>query len=85
MRLFKCIIDAGDNVFKAYTTGRTKKEMLNNYGWWKKFLKIEDVTSNYLNQDSIEQLEIDLIDKSWNEAERVIILALIRQHIDSRK
>lgn len=85
MRLFKCIVDVGDNIFKAYTAGKNKKDMLNAYGWWEKFLKVEDVTSNHLNQDSVKALEIDLIEKGWDEPERVIILALIQQHIDNRK
>lgn len=74
MRLFKCIVDDGDDgdedIINTYTAGKTKKkDMLNSYGGNGEFLKVEDVTSNHLNQDSIKALEIDLIEKGWEEAE----------------
>lgn len=85
MRLFKCFVYAGDDVFKAYVTSKAKKDILKDYLFDGEILKVEDITSNHLNQDSIKALEIDLVEKGWEEAERVLILGLVQQHLDSRK
>ena len=85
MRLFKCIVDDGDDIINTYTTGKNKKDMLNIYGGNGEFIKVEDVTKIHLEQNSLKLLENDLLNTGWGEAERVIILALLQQHIDSRK
>lgn len=85
MRLFKCTVDDGDNIFKAYVTGRSKKDVLNTYLFNGEILRVEDVTMLHLEQISLKLLENDLLNAGWGEAERVIISALLQQHIDSRK
>ena len=85
MRLFKCIVNDGDDIIKAYATGKTKKDILNIYGGNGEFIKVVDVTELHLEQNSLKLLENDLLNTGWGEAERTIILALLQQHIDSRK
>lgn len=84
MKLFECIVDDGKNVFKTTAPAKNKKELLEVYGGNGTFEKIKDVTKDYLNENSTEKLDTDLMRMGWGEAERKMICALIEQHIKSR-
>lgn len=83
MRLFKCIVDDGDTVFKTFVAAKNRKELLNVYGGNGNFEKVEDVTSKYLTEKSVvDILEADLRRAGWSKEDRTIICALLEQHID---
>lgn len=84
MKLFECIVDDRKNVFKTTVAAKNKKELLEVYGGNGTFEKIKDVTKDYLNEDSTEKLDADLMRMGWGEAERKMICALVEQHIKSR-
>ena len=64
---------------------QNKKDIIKGYLFNGELLKVEDVTEHHLEQNSLKLLENDLLNTGWGEAERTIILALLQQHIDSRK
>lgn len=85
MKLFKCIVDDGENVFKTLTAAKSKKELLEVYGGNGTFEKIEDVTNEYFTEKSTEILAESLRRTNWGEAETTIICALLEQHIKGLK
>lgn len=85
MKLFKCIVDDGREVFKTMTAAKNKKELLAVYGGNGTFEKIEDVTNEYFTEESPERLDTDLIRLGWGEGERKLICALLEQHINGLK
>ena len=52
MKLFECIVDDGNNVFKSTVAARNKKELLNVYGGNGDFVKITDVTNDYFTDET---------------------------------
>ena len=85
MKLFRCIVDDGENVFKTLTAAKSKKELLEVYGGNGTFEKIEDVTNEYFTEKSVECLAESLRRTNWGEAETTIICALLEQHIKGLK
>jgi len=86
MKLFKCIVDDGKQVFKSYTAAKSKKELLNIYGGNGTFEKIVDVTSDFFNEESAEHLnECLLAHGKWSEGERKLICALLDEHITNMR
>ena len=85
MKLFKCIVDDGKTVFKTLTAAKSKKDLLDVYGGNGVFEKIQDVTSEYFTEKTVERLDYDLIRTGWGEGERRLICALVEQHIDALK
>jgi len=85
MKLFKCIVDDGKNVFKVLTAAKSKKELLNVYGGNGTFEKILDVTSDYFTDDSVDHLDECLAATRWGEGERKLICALLEEHINNKK
>ncbi len=85
MKLFNCIIDDGQIVFKTLVAAKDQKELLAVYGGNKTFEKIQDVTADYLTERTVEKLDTDLLRMGWGEGERKFICALIQQHIDNLK
>ena len=47
MKLFKCIVDDGKDVFKTLIAVKNKKCLLDVYGGNGTFEKIDDVTNDY--------------------------------------
>ena len=85
MKLFECIVDDGQDVFKTLTASKNKKELLEVYGGNGNFEKITDVTNDYLIPESVEKLREDLQSKEWEKGEIEIICALVKEHIAKRK
>lgn len=85
MKLFECIVDIGGELFREFSTGKNKKNMLEVYGGNGTFEKITDVTSEYLCEGSVEKLDEDLRRMNWGDAERAIITALVEEHIQNRR
>lgn len=85
MKLFECIIDAHDHVFKTLAASKNKTELLKVHGGNGDFVKIQDVTKDYLNEKTLDKLDDDLMRMQWGEAERKIICALVEEHINNRK
>jgi hypothetical protein len=81
MKLYECIVDDGNNVFKTLSTAKNKKELLSVYGGNGDFVKIDDVTNEYFTSESSEKLDDDLLRMGWGEAERKLICALLEEHI----
>lgn len=85
MKIFNCIIDDGKTVFKSLVTANNRKELLSVYGGNGSFEKIQDVTMDYLNSQSLDKLDSDLMRMQWGEGERKMIVALLEQHLKDRK
>lgn len=85
MKLYKCIVDDGRQVFKTYTAAKNRKQLLDEYGGNGTFEKIEDVTNDFLIPESVGKLEEDLLRAGWGEAERTMIRALLEEHLRSIK
>ena len=85
MKLFECIIDDGENVFKTLTASKNKKELLSVYGGNGSFEKITDVTNEYLISESVDKLRCDLQRTGWGKGEIEIICALVEEYIEKRK
>ena len=81
MKLYKCIVDDGRDVFKTLTAVKSKKELMDVYGGNGSFEKIQDVTSEYFTNESPERLDQDLQKMGWGEGERKLICALLEHHI----
>ena len=81
MKLFECIVDDGESVFKTLTASKNKKELLSVYGGNGKFEKIKDVTSDYLNNESITKLYDSLCKTGWGKGETELIVALVEEHL----
>ena len=84
MKLFHVYIDAGDSVFKTFTAAKSKKAMIDRDGGNGKFVKIEDVTMDYLTDESADCLYKTLISNHWGQAEATIISELVREHVARR-
>jgi hypothetical protein len=82
MRLYECIVDDGQNVFKTLTASKSKKELLSVYGGNGSFEKITDVTKDYLTNESSDKLVSDLQKCGWGKGEVELIRALLEEHID---
>lgn len=85
MKLFRCIVDDGENVFKTLTAAKSKKELIEVYGGNGNFEKIEDVTNEYFTEKSVEKLAESLQRTHWGEGKINIICALFEQHIRGLK
>lgn len=85
MKLFKCIVDDGENVFKTLTAAKSKKELLEIYGGNGTFEKIEDLTNEYFTETSVACLNKSSKSSGWGEGEINIICALLDQHIKGLK
>ena len=85
MKLFKCIVDDGKDVFKTLIAAKNKKCLLDVYGGNGTFEKIDDVTNDYFVEGTVEKLNFDLMRMGWGEGERNLICALVEQHIDGLK
>lgn len=85
MKLFKCIVDDGENIFKTLTAAKSKKELLEIYGGNGTFEKIEDVTNEYFNEKTLEHLAETLTRARWGEGEINLICALLEEHIKGLK
>lgn len=83
MRLYECIIDDDESVYKCLATGNDKQDMLNVYGLNGRFVEIKDITNDFFSYESIEKLDDDLSAMGWNKYERKLICALLRQHLNS--
>ena len=68
MRLYECIVDDGQNVFKTLVNGS--------------FEKITDVTKDYFTNESSDKLVSDLQKCGWGKGEVELIRALLEEHID---
>ena len=68
MKLYKCIVDDGQHVYRAFCTAKS-------------FEKIEDVTGEYFTDGTCEKLNDDLLRMRWGEGERRLICALVEEHI----
>ena len=69
MKLFKCVIDDGRDVFKTLVPAKSRKELISVYGGNGSFVKIKDVTEEYFNETSSEKLKGDLVRTDWGEGE----------------
>ena len=81
MKLFKCIVDDGKNVFKTLVAAKTKKQLIDECGGNGTFEKITDVTSEYFAAGTLEKLDYTLSQGFWGEGERKIICALVEEHM----
>ena len=82
MKLFECIIDDGENVFKTVTAAKNKKELLNVYGGNGTFEKIKDVTKTY-NEVSVDVLRDTLARAQYGRGEQELICALLKEHLEN--
>ncbi|MFR3656680.1 MAG: hypothetical protein ACLTWK_00160 [Eisenbergiella sp.] len=84
MKLFECIIDGEEGVFKTFLTAKNKKELTENYVDGGRFEKITDVTDEYLIPESVDLLRDHLSRMGWGKAETKIICSLVAEHIRER-
>jgi hypothetical protein len=84
MKLFQVYVDDGTQVFKTYTAAKSKKAMMERDGGNGEFIKIEDVTSEYLTEGSAEMCFDTLTRHGWGRAEATLIAELIRDHVAHR-
>ena len=85
MRLFECIVNDGEDIYKTLVTAKNKKELLNVYSGNGDFEKIKDVTNEYFTEESVDCLDESLKSTGWGEAERKILRALLYEHIKGLK
>lgn len=78
MKLYECIVDDGQNVFKTVTAAKNKKELLNVYGGNGKFEKIKDVTNNHPIDEN--KLDNTLKAAGYGQAEINLLTALLFEH-----
>lgn len=81
MKLYKCIVDDGKNVYKALVAAKNRKQLLDEYGGNGNFEKITDVTGEYFTDGTVDKLDDDLCRMNWGEGERLLICALVEEHI----
>lgn len=84
MKLFECIVDDGRVVFKSMLAAEDEETLLEIYGGNGEFVRIKDVTDDYLTEGSPHLLAENLRTIGWGEAEIALIVALLRRHIDTR-
>lgn len=85
MKLFRCIVSDGENVYQTLATAKNKKELFEVYGGNGKFEKIEDVTNDYFSENSVDCLHTSLKRTGWGEGEINLLCALLEQHINGLK
>lgn len=78
MKLYECIIDDGQNVFKTVTAAKNRKELLNVYGGNGKFEKIRDVTNDYPIDEN--KLDNTLRVAGYGQTEINLLTALLFEH-----
>ena len=81
MKLFECIVDDGQDVFKTFVATQNKKELLSVYGGNGSFEKIKDVTKDYFTNTSVDFLRESLTKTGWGKGEIELITALLDEHI----
>lgn len=77
MKVFRCVIDDGDNAYVIKTVAKDEKELLNVYGGNGEFLKIEDVTESH--QVDVLQLENDLKTIGYSNVAIGIITSVLKE------
>lgn len=85
MRLFECIIDDGELVFKTKLAAKSRKELLNKWGGNGSFEKIVDETNEYFTDESSVRLDEDLRKLGWGDGERKLLCALLEEHVRTLK
>lgn len=85
MKLFRCILNDGENIFETFASSKNKRELLEVYGGNGNFEKIEDVTNEYFDDNSVDCLRTSLIRTGWGFGEINLICALLDQHIKGLK
>lgn len=83
MKLYECIVDDGQSVFKTVTAAKNKKELLNVYGGNGKFEKIKDVTNEYPIDEN--KLDNTLRTAGYGQAEINLLTALLFEHNKTMK
>ncbi len=78
VKLFKCIIDDGKNVYKVFLPAKTKKELMNVWGGNGEFEKIEDVTADF--RIDVDFLRNVLQKNGYGEAEERLICYLVENN-----
>ena len=81
MRLFRCIVDDGCDIFKTFVPARNKNELLKVYGGNGDFIIIEDVTNLFINNNIINAIEADLQKAGWDEIQIRFIKAILERNI----
>lgn len=84
MKLFRVYVDDGSQVFKTFSAAKSKKAMIERDGGNGEFVKIEDVTQEFLCEGSAERCYADLRRAGWGNAEATLIAELIRDHLAHR-
>lgn len=85
MKLFKCIIDDGKDVFKTYLAAKNKKDLLAKNAGNGNFEKITDETKEYFTFESVNKLRDSLTATGWGAPETELICALLEEHIAQRE
>lgn len=81
MKLYKCILDDGHDVYWILAAVKNRKQLLDRYGGNGTFEKITDVTGEYFTDGTVDKLNDDLCRMNWGEGERRLICALVEEHI----
>ena len=81
MRLFKCIIDDGCDIFKTFVPAKNKAELLEVYWVNGDFISAEDVTNLFLNNNIINTIEADLQKAGWDEIQIRFIIAILKRNV----
>ena len=86
MKMFTCIIDDGNDVYKETVPAKNKKEMLERWGGNGEFVKIEDTTDQFLTADGAVELLSDTLAKAgYGVPEQRLLVALLEQHQQSAR
>lgn len=78
MKIFECIVNDGNQLFKSVVAVKNKKELLNVYGGNGEFEKITDVTNNYPVDEN--KLYNALRSTGYGRAETNLLVALLSEH-----
>lgn len=81
MKVYKCIIDDGQDVFKTYLSAKSKKDLLSKYSGNGSFEKITDITGELFTSESVDMLRETLLNNGWGEPETNLISALLQEHL----
>lgn len=85
MKIFRCIIDDGKDVFKTYLAAKNKKDLLAKNAGNGNFEKITDETGEYFTPESPQLLREHLTAMHWGAPETELICALLEDHIAQRE
>lgn len=85
MKLFSCIVDDGENVFRSLVAAKSKKQLLEVYGGNGSFEKIEDWTNRYFNETSVDRLRESLRMTGWGEGETELLCGMLAEHVKNKK